>query len=142
LLLAIHGVAVREEFIEADLTDEHAGDRREARAGALPTNDVFIVEGSQLRPRLRAMQGLVASQPEETTMTETIQTQLDALRELRLSTSRLASPRSSTERHAARTRPSCFAASARRSRPRRLPRTTPARRRPRSGSQRPSQSPT
>jgi len=30
------------------------------------------------------MQGLVASQPEETTMTETIQTQLDALRELRL----------------------------------------------------------
>jgi len=30
------------------------------------------------------MQGLVASQPEETTMTETIQTQLDALRDLRL----------------------------------------------------------
>ena len=50
--LAIHGVTVREDFTEGDLEDEsHDGecDRWGANEGALPGNDVFIVEGSQLR---------------------------------------------------------------------------------------------
>ena len=55
--LAIHGVTVREEFTETDDEDGDAedaparteGDRWRARPEALPRNDVFIVEGSQLR---------------------------------------------------------------------------------------------
>jgi len=50
--LVSHGVAVREDFTEGDPEDEpHDGerDRWGANEGALPGNDVFIVEGSQLR---------------------------------------------------------------------------------------------
>ena len=55
--VAIHGVTVREEFTETDDEDEDAedeptrneGDRWSAQPEALPRNDVFIVEGSQLR---------------------------------------------------------------------------------------------
>ena len=48
--VAIHGVAVREDFTEPDLDDEpHEGDRWTASEGALPGSDVFIVEGGQLR---------------------------------------------------------------------------------------------
>ncbi|MFH1690573.1 MAG: hypothetical protein ABIE42_10125 [Candidatus Eisenbacteria bacterium] len=51
--VAIHGVAVREDFAEADPDgdepDAEAHDRWGASEGALPPSDVFIVEGSQLR---------------------------------------------------------------------------------------------
>ena len=55
--VAIHGVTVREEFTESDDEDEDGGeppaasehDRWSARPESLPRNDVFIVEGSQLR---------------------------------------------------------------------------------------------
>ena len=55
--VAIHGVTVREEFTETDDEDDAAedaptrteGDRWSARPEALPRNDVFIVEGSQVR---------------------------------------------------------------------------------------------
>jgi len=55
--VAIHGVTVREEFTETDDEDEDAedeptrteGDLWSAQPEALPRNDVFIVEGSQLR---------------------------------------------------------------------------------------------
>ena len=52
---AIHGVAVREAFTEADDDEDpdapeaSAHDRWSARPESLPRNDVFIVEGSQLR---------------------------------------------------------------------------------------------
>ena len=49
--VAIHGVAVREDFTEADdeepPAEEH--DRWGASEGTLPSSDVFIVEGGQLR---------------------------------------------------------------------------------------------
>ena len=52
--VAIHGVTVREEFTESDddggeapAASEH--DRWRSRPESLPRNDVFIVEGSQLR---------------------------------------------------------------------------------------------
>lgn len=53
--VAIHGVAVREAFTEADDDEDpdapeaSAHDRWGARPESLPMNDVFIVEGSQLR---------------------------------------------------------------------------------------------
>ena len=53
--VAIHGVAVREAFTEADdgedpdVPEASAHDRWSARPESLPMNDVFIVEGSQLR---------------------------------------------------------------------------------------------
>lgn len=50
--VAIHGVAVRADFTERDPEAEPLttdSDRWGAREGALPGNDVFIVEGSQLR---------------------------------------------------------------------------------------------
>ncbi len=55
--LAIHGVTVREEFTETDDEDGDAedaparteGDRWSARPEALPRNDVFTVEGRELR---------------------------------------------------------------------------------------------
>jgi hypothetical protein len=55
--VAIHGVTVREEFTESDDEDDDGGeapaasghDRWSARPESLPRNDVFIVEGSQLR---------------------------------------------------------------------------------------------
>ena len=55
--VAIHGVTVREEFTERDEDDDEDGeatpashyDRWSAPAESLPMNDVFIVEGRQLR---------------------------------------------------------------------------------------------
>jgi hypothetical protein len=55
--VAIHGVTVREEFTESDDEDDDGReapaasehDRWSARPESLPRNDVFIVEGSQLR---------------------------------------------------------------------------------------------
>ncbi len=55
--VAIHGVTVREEFTETDDEDEDAedqptrteDDRWSAPPGALPRNDVFTVEGRELR---------------------------------------------------------------------------------------------
>lgn len=53
--VAIHGVAVREAFTEADDEEDpdapepSTHDRWSARPESLPMNDVFIVEGSQLR---------------------------------------------------------------------------------------------
>ena len=50
--VGVHGVATREDFTEVDPCDEpheDAHDRWGARDTALPLNDVFIVEGSQLR---------------------------------------------------------------------------------------------
>ena len=49
--VAIHGVAVRQDFTEADPGAEphDDADRWNASGEALPMNDVFIVEGGQLR---------------------------------------------------------------------------------------------
>ena len=50
---AVRGVSVREDFTECDDDEEEekeaAGDRWTARASELPGNDVFILEGEQLR---------------------------------------------------------------------------------------------
>jgi hypothetical protein len=47
---AVHGVAVRADFVEYDDEEEvPAGDRWTAHETKLPRNDVFIVEGSQTR---------------------------------------------------------------------------------------------
>jgi hypothetical protein len=50
---AIHGVAVREDFVDYAESDEEpasaSGDRWAARETNLPSNDVFIVEGNQTR---------------------------------------------------------------------------------------------
>jgi hypothetical protein len=48
---AVRGVSVREDFSECEQgeTKEAAGDRWTARASELPGNDVFILEGEQLR---------------------------------------------------------------------------------------------
>jgi hypothetical protein len=54
---AVRGVSVREDFTECDDEEEGEGDEEQgaasdrwtARASELPSNDVFILEGEQLR---------------------------------------------------------------------------------------------